>query len=117
MVPGFFYWFKMGKAQDIIRKHVGNPEGLLGLLDDIVYTNAIRWLVCQLDRAIAGEQQAVEGYRQSGDHQETVNYLQSEIKKLKALRDELNELAHEPDEVEAMKVIDNRYMVTRIEGV
>lgn len=96
----------MGKAQEIIKKHVGNPAGLLGLLDDMVYVEATHQLGGLLFEAARKEQ----FYSGSIVDDKARKFALMEVERLRALADELMTVAH-PTGAEMEKVINERYMI------
>lgn len=99
----------MGQAQEIIKKHVGNPAGLLGLLDDMVYVEAAhrlgRWLieVARMEQ-FHGESIADDKARK---------FALVEVERLRALADELMAVT-QPAGDEFEKIIAERYMATKV---
>lgn len=96
----------MGKAEEIIRRHVGNPAGLLGLLDDLVYAEAINWLADKLLEVYEEEAAACRTLNEG----KTKQFALREVERLKALAIELHESAS-PHDGKAKAIIAGRYMI------
>lgn len=96
----------MGAAQEIIKRHVGNPEGLLGVLDNLVYYRAANQLGYKMLNAYRAEIIAANTI----EDPKTKLFAIAEAERLKALADELLTVGPSFDS-ELAEIIAARYMV------
>lgn len=99
----------MSTAHDVLRKHIGNPDEIITLFEDFIFSLGVSWLVDRLKDTLETEHQYAAKHHDSGNPQGAV-YFESEALKLQNLITELETIT-QPTDKQMAAAIEKRYMI------